>query len=147
MARKIFRSGNSTVVSLPPEVLELLGLQPGDEVNVAADPERRRIVVTPTEAKGPREQLQVQERLGELIERYAPALERLAEMEERERAAAVEGIDASALRRAQALRDAFAARHGVLKADLVRAARLDRGAQADIALEPGEEEPGSGSGR
>lgn len=129
MARKIFRSGNSTVVSIPPEVLDLLDLDPGDEVNVAADPERRRIVVTPTEAAGLAESRHIGPRLGELIERYGPALERLAEIEERERAAAARGIDADALRRARAFRDAFAARHGVLSLDLVQAARADRQAQ------------------
>ncbi|MFW6115738.1 MAG: AbrB/MazE/SpoVT family DNA-binding domain-containing protein [Chloroflexota bacterium] len=133
MARKIFRSGNSTVVSIPPEVLELLDLDPGDEVNVAADPERRRIVVTPTEAASVGEARDIRLRLGELMERYGPALERLAEIEERERAAAARGIDADALRRARALRDAFAVRHGVLSLDLVQAARADRQAQHDPA--------------
>lgn len=134
MGRKIFRSGNSTVVSLPPEVLERLDLEPGDEVNVVADPERGRIVVTPTGTAGSRDSLEIRERLSELIERYAPALERLAEMEERERAAAEGGVDADALERARALRDAFAARYGVLSVDLVEAARKDREARLGASL-------------
>jgi putative addiction module antidote len=147
MAREIFRSGNSTVVSLPPEVLELLDLEPGDEVNVAAETEQRRIVVTPAEPTAQEKNLEIRERLGELIERYAPALERLVEMEEREWYSGEQGIDASALRRAQALRDAFAARHGVLRIDLVRAARSDRDEQSDLALEPSEEDAGCGQSR
>ncbi len=131
MARKIFRSGNSTVVSIPPDVLDILDLEPGDEVNVAADPERGRIVVTPTEDAGLAEARESTLRLGELLERYGPALERLAEIEERERAIATRGIDADALHRARALREGFAARHGVLTLDLVEAARADRQAQHD----------------
>lgn len=131
MARKIFRSGNSTVVSIPPEVLDILDLEPGDEVNVAADPERGRIVVTPTEDAGLGETRESTLRLSELMERYGPALERLAEIEERERATAERGIDADTLDRARALREAFAARHGVLTLDLVDAARADRQAQQD----------------
>ncbi len=131
MARKIFRSGNSTVVSIPPEVLDILDLEPGDEVNVAADPERGRIVVTPTEDAGLAAARESTLRLGELMERYGPALERLAEIEERGRATAERGIDADTLDRARALREAFAARHGVLTLDLVEAARADRQAQQD----------------
>jgi putative addiction module antidote len=147
MARKIFRTGNSTVVSVPPEVLELLDLEPGDEVNVVADPEHRRIVVTPTAPAPPTESVEIRESLGELIERYAPALERLAEMEEREREAAGRGIDTQALRRARALRETFSACHGVLRADLVRAARSDREAQADLGLQQNQEGQDCGSGR
>ena len=43
MARKIFRTGNSTVVSLPSDVLEAVGLELGDEVTILADPEHHRI--------------------------------------------------------------------------------------------------------
>lgn len=131
MARKVFRSGNSTVVSIPPAVLELLDLEPGDEVQVEADPERRRIVVTPREGAKMQDHLEVRE----LIERYAPALERLAELEEAERAAADRGIDAQALHRARALRASYAADHGVLTEDLVDAARAERKARGEEILE------------
>ncbi len=147
MGRTIFRSGNSTVVSLPPEVLEALELEPGDEVTIVADPERRRIVVTPTGTAGAGERLEGRARLGELIERYAPALERLVEVEERERRAASRGIESEALERAQALREAFTARHGVLDVDLVEAARQDRQGQADGALDLIREDEGHGPGR
>lgn len=147
MGRTIFRSGNSTVVSLPPEVLEALELEPGDEVTIVADPERRRIVVTPTGTAGAGVRLEGPARLGELIERYAPALERLVEVEERERRAASRGIESEALERAQALREAFTARHGVLDVDLVEAARQDRQGQADGALDLTREDEGHDPGR
>ena len=156
MARTIFRTGNSTVVSLPPEVLEMLDLHPGDEVNVVVDPERRRIVVTPT--KSPAASLpqaadvHVGEKLGELIERYAPALERLTRIEEREREEVREPVDIDgsrrkhALHRARALRERFAAEHGVLEINLVRAARSDRRAQSAPGLDLDQEDDDRGSG-
>ncbi|MBN1937792.1 MAG: AbrB/MazE/SpoVT family DNA-binding domain-containing protein, partial [Anaerolineae bacterium] len=48
MGRKIFKSGNSAVVSIPPEVMEVLGLETGDEVNVIADLEQCQIAIRPT---------------------------------------------------------------------------------------------------
>jgi putative addiction module antidote len=54
MGRKIFRTGNSAVVSLPPEVLEAMGLELGDEVTVTVDPERSQIILTPATLPGVR---------------------------------------------------------------------------------------------
>ncbi len=93
MTRKIFRSGNSIVVSVPPEVLELLDLKPGDEVTVAADVERRRIVVTPAGGARPQIPTGLRQSLDDRIERYARALDRLTEMELRERVAPANEID------------------------------------------------------
>jgi len=53
MPRKIFRTGNSAVVSLPADVLEQVGLALGDSVVVVADPEQRQIIITPMEASLP----------------------------------------------------------------------------------------------
>lgn len=133
MGRKIFRTGNSAVVSLPPEVLELLDLQPGDEVNVVADPDRQRILVMPTGVGSTEEPRESALRVAELVERYGPALERLAEIETRGQAPAAHGIDADVLQRARALRQDFAARHGVLSLDLVTAARTDLQARRTLA--------------
>jgi len=77
MARKIFRTGNSMVVSLPADVLEAAGLELGDEVTVAADRETGRIIVTPTALPGVRAGFL--ERVDRFIEDYRPALETLAE--------------------------------------------------------------------
>jgi putative addiction module antidote len=77
MARKIFRAGNSTVVSLPADVLETVGLGLGDEVTVVADPERSRIIVTPSTLPGVRPGFM--ERVDRFIDNYRPALETLAQ--------------------------------------------------------------------
>jgi putative addiction module antidote len=147
MGRKIFRSGNSTVVSIRPDVLELLDLEPGDQVTVTADPEQHRIVLTPTEAGSSREEPEIPDRLSQLIERYGPALERLAEMEERGQDEAERGLGSDALERARGLRQTFAARYGILGIDLVDAVRTEREAAGDLALELREEDEGYESGR
>jgi virulence-associated protein VagC len=49
MSRKIFKTGNSLVVSLPKETLDYLRLQEGAEVSVELDRERRRIVIQPVQ--------------------------------------------------------------------------------------------------
>lgn len=45
--RKIFRTGNSTVVSLPKEVLDYLGIMEGAEVSIELDQDERRIIIAP----------------------------------------------------------------------------------------------------
>ena len=45
MARKVFRSGNSLVVSLPRDAIELLGLGEGSEVIVEVDRDEGRVVI------------------------------------------------------------------------------------------------------
>ena len=50
MTRKIFRSGNSAVVSIPQESLEALGLEVGSEVEVIVDEDRGRLILRPAEA-------------------------------------------------------------------------------------------------
>jgi putative addiction module antidote len=77
VGRKIFRTGNSAVVSIPPEALEAVGLELGDEVTVTVDPERARIVLTPATVPGVRPGFL--DRVDRFIERYQPALEALAE--------------------------------------------------------------------
>jgi putative addiction module antidote len=79
MVRKIFRAGNSLVVSLSKETLEALGLEEGSEVSVTEDRKRRRIVITPraAEVAGIDEEFAAQ--VTDFIERYRPALEALAD--------------------------------------------------------------------
>jgi putative addiction module antidote len=77
MGRKIFRTGNSAVVSLPPEVLEAMGLELGDEVTVTVDPERAHIILTPATLPGVRPGFL--DRVDQFIEKYQPSLEALAE--------------------------------------------------------------------
>ncbi len=79
MARKIFRTGNSTVVSLPVDVLEIVGLNPGDEVTVTADPEHQWIIVAPTAPMLTGVRPDFLDQVDRFIERYQPALETLAQ--------------------------------------------------------------------
>lgn len=79
MTRKIFRTGNSAVVSLPGDVLESVGLALGDEVTVTVDPEQRQIVLTPAQDTLPGVRVGFLERVDRFITRYEPALETLAE--------------------------------------------------------------------
>ncbi len=77
MGRKIFRTGNSAVVSIPPEVLEATGLVVGDEVTVTVDPERSQIILAPATLPGVRPGFLA--RVDRFIERYEPALKALTE--------------------------------------------------------------------
>ena len=76
MSRKIFRSGNSAVVSLPSDVLEATGLAISDEVNIVADAERGYIIISPAGLQGVRPGLL--EKVDRFIDRYQSALESLA---------------------------------------------------------------------
>lgn len=78
MVRKIFRTGNSMVVSLPKDALELLGLAEGAEVSVEVDQERRRIVITPVQSALPGVDEEFARQVAEFIAQYRPALEALA---------------------------------------------------------------------
>jgi putative addiction module antidote len=79
MPRKIFRTGNSAVVSLPADVLEQVGLTLGDVVSVTADPGSRQIIITPIETTLRDVRPDLLERVDRFIEQYRPALETLAE--------------------------------------------------------------------
>lgn len=78
MARKIFRAGNSMVVSLPKESLELLDLSEGSEVSIELDKERRRLIITPVATTLPGVDAEFARQVKEFIEQYRPALEALA---------------------------------------------------------------------
>ena len=78
MARKIFRTGNSAVVSLPAKVLEAVGLELGDEVTVVADAEQGQIIVAPVEPSLPGVRSGFLDRVDRFIEQYRPALDTLA---------------------------------------------------------------------
>lgn len=80
MIRKIFKTGNSIVVSLPRDVLDPLRLAEGAEVDVQLDPERGVITIAPAPAqaavRGVDEEFARQ--VSEFIDQYRPALEALA---------------------------------------------------------------------
>ena len=80
MLRKVFRTGNSVVVSLPREALEYLNIQEGAEIEVDLDRENRQVILKPVEVplaiSGVDENFAHQ--VAEFIEQYRPALKELA---------------------------------------------------------------------
>jgi len=80
MIRKVFKTGNSTVISIPKAVMDYLSLEEGMEVSVDLDREKRQIVIAPAEK--PRLFSGVDEvfarQVAEFVEQYRPALEALA---------------------------------------------------------------------
>jgi len=80
MLRKIFKTGNSVVVSLPKDAIEYLNMDEGTEVNVEVDREKRQIVITlaetPMAIAGVDPEFAHQ--ITKFIEQYRPALEELA---------------------------------------------------------------------
>ncbi len=78
MLRKIFKTGNSTVVSLPREMLESLGVRAGSDVSVELDPNTRQIIIRPVERAIPGVDETFARQVAEFISEYRPALEALA---------------------------------------------------------------------
>lgn len=80
MLRKVFKTGNSFVVSLSKDVLDYLGLAEGGDVSVELDQEGRRVIISPIKSSetvsGVDEEFARQ--VSEFIEQYRPALEALA---------------------------------------------------------------------
>ncbi len=79
MLRKIFRTGNSMVVSLPREALDYLGISEGSEVSVELDREQCQLVLTLASTAPPEIDQKFARQVDLFIERYRPALEALAE--------------------------------------------------------------------
>lgn len=78
MVRKIFKTGNSMVVSLPRDALDFLGLAEGTDVSVELDRERRQIVIAPADVTPQGVDETFARQVAEFIEQYRPALEALA---------------------------------------------------------------------
>ncbi|MBC8508684.1 MAG: AbrB/MazE/SpoVT family DNA-binding domain-containing protein [Chloroflexi bacterium] len=80
MIRKIFKTGNSLVVSLPKEVLDVLQLSDGAGVSVELDQGKRKIVISPVELPLAISGVDAAfaRQVDAFIEQYRPALEELA---------------------------------------------------------------------
>ena len=78
MIRKIFKTGNSFVVSLPRESLQQLGLQEGSEVNVVVDQDKEQITIERVHPILTDIDAAFSQQLNDFIEQYRPALEALA---------------------------------------------------------------------
>ncbi|HLA88426.1 MAG TPA: AbrB/MazE/SpoVT family DNA-binding domain-containing protein [Anaerolineales bacterium] len=80
MLRKVFRTGNSVVISLPKEAIELLGISEGSDISIDLDREKRQIIISPVEE--PLAVVGVDEtfaqQVAEFIAQYRPALEALS---------------------------------------------------------------------
>jgi antitoxin MazE len=80
MIRRLFKTGNSIVLSLPKEVIEGLGMQEGESVNLEWDRELKRVIISPVEKPpamaGVNEEFARQ--VDEFIHQYRPALDELA---------------------------------------------------------------------
>jgi putative addiction module antidote len=78
MLRKVFKTGNSVVVSVPKEALDFLGLTEGSEVSIELDRERRQVIISPVDTTLPGVDETFARQVAEFIEQYRPALEALA---------------------------------------------------------------------
>ena len=78
MIRKIFRTGNSEVVSLPKEMLKSLGVGDGSDVTVELDNSTRQITIRPLEVNIAGVDEEFARQVSEFIQEYRPALEALA---------------------------------------------------------------------
>ena len=80
MIRRLFKTGNSVVLSLPKEVLADLGIKEGESVNLELDYEQHRVIITaaekPIAIAGVNEEFARQ--VDEFIHQYRPALDELA---------------------------------------------------------------------
>jgi putative addiction module antidote len=80
MIRHLFKTENSTVVALPREILDDLGIKEGDRLNLEVNEATKSLIITP--AKKPLTVPGVDEafarQVDEFIEQYRPALEELA---------------------------------------------------------------------
>jgi len=79
MKRKVFKTGNSLVVSIPKDLLESLGMQDGTNVSVELDRKNRQILIRPAEIPlaGDLSQ-EFARQVNEFIDQYRPALEALS---------------------------------------------------------------------
>jgi antitoxin MazE len=80
MLRKVFRAGNSLVVSLPRETQEFLNIQPGSEIQIDLDKENNQVTIKsveiPLAISGVDDKFASQ--VAEFIEQYRSALEELS---------------------------------------------------------------------
>lgn len=80
MLRKVFKTGNSLVVSFPKDILEPIGITEGKEVSIELDRINQQIIIQPVNIPSiPSVDEKFTKQVAEFIERYRPALEALAQ--------------------------------------------------------------------
>ncbi len=79
MIRRLFKTGNSIVLSLPKEVLDVLGVKEGESVNLELNPDARQVTLSPVEKPAlPGVNEEFARQVDDFIREYRPALEELA---------------------------------------------------------------------
>ncbi len=78
MIRKVFKAGNSLVISLPRATLAALGLSEGSELEITLDVEAGQIVLSPLRPTAGDIDATFARQLDDFIAQYRPALEALA---------------------------------------------------------------------
>ncbi len=78
MRRKVFKAGNSLVVSLPKEGIRLLALKEGGEVSVTLDEAREQIIIEAVHPELAGVSKGYAQQVTEFMTRYRQALEELA---------------------------------------------------------------------
>lgn len=80
MQRKLFKTGNSVVLSMPREALEVLDVSEGEVISMQLDREKHQLIIEPVEK--PKASAGIDEsfarQVSDFIERYHPALDELA---------------------------------------------------------------------
>jgi antitoxin component of MazEF toxin-antitoxin module len=79
MIRRLFKTGNSIVLSLPREALQSLGLADGSDVQVEVDSLHNSIVITPyIQPEVPGLDQEFSRQVEDFISLYRPALDELS---------------------------------------------------------------------
>ncbi len=78
MVSKIFKIGNSLVISLPEDVIEQLGLHEGSEVSVSVEAAEGRLSIELNHPAVADIEPTFARQLDEFIKQYGPALEALS---------------------------------------------------------------------
>lgn len=80
MLRRLFKTGNSVVISLPREMLDGLGLKDGDDVSIMMESEKRQLIISPAEKMLAEAGVDAEfsHQVAEFIQEYRPALEELS---------------------------------------------------------------------
>jgi antitoxin component of MazEF toxin-antitoxin module len=78
MIRRLFKTGNSIVLSLPRQALQSLGLEDGSDVQVEVDISRSALVITPyVQPIVPGLDAEFSHQVEDFLAHYRPALEEL----------------------------------------------------------------------
>lgn len=80
MLRKVFKTGNSVVVSLPKQALSTLNISEGSDVNIEVNEKEKKLIITLADQDLKEQGItpEFSKQIDRFIEKYRPALEELA---------------------------------------------------------------------